>query len=395
VRRPETTALEALAKIRVERVHGMPHLAWAAGQTFRCPASLLPGRAGTPHAVPVTLDAEGPGPQWHDVDDLRSRAAFTPRPPMSTRLPISYQLVPSWVRSIYASLIGRWQRGRSDRWADFPGWPLDLSSDLLADWSQGHPSPWCGRPTPVVLSHDLDSLEGLTNLVRDFLDIEESCGARSTNFIVPCAWPIDHGLLAEVQRRGHEIGIHGYDHSNRTPFLPPEAQAQRVQAGAAVGASYRVRGYRAPSLLRTQGLLTQLARHYDYDSSIPTSGGPFPTPNNGCASARPYRLAGLVEVPLSLPRDGSLLFLGHRPNEIVDLWRACAEQIHRSGGVAVLLTHCERRFSGNPAMLTAYRAIVEDIASNSRFRWCTLAEVVDEAQQHLAGKVNGVVERSI
>ncbi len=307
---------------------------------------------------------------------------------MSARLPISYQFVPGWVRSLYASVMGRWQRRRYNRWAEFPGWPLDLSTDLLDDWANGSPSPWAGRPTPVVLSHDLDSLEGLINVVHHFLGIEERCGARSTNFVVPCAWPLDHGLLREVQRRGHEIGIHGYDHSNRTPFSPPAELTRRVQAGAEVGKSYSARGYRAPSLLRTEGLLTELAHHYEYDSSIPTSGGLFPTPNNGCATARPFRLLGIIEVPLSMPRDGSLLFLGHSPNDILKLWRSCAEQIHRSGGVVVLLTHCERRFSGQAKMLTAYRAFIEEIAADTRYRWCTLANVVEEAKNYLSEKTS-------
>jgi peptidoglycan/xylan/chitin deacetylase (PgdA/CDA1 family) len=58
--------------------------------------------------------------------------------------------------------------------------------------------------------------------VRDFLDIEETAGARSTSFVVPCAWPLDHGLLQQLHDRGHEIGVHGYDHANRTPFAAPE-----------------------------------------------------------------------------------------------------------------------------------------------------------------------------
>ena len=377
-----------LATIRVERVHDLPHLAWAEGQSFRLPRSVLPGPrspSGRGGETPLRLDQGWRRPQVEEAARLRLRAAFTNRPPVSSRLPLSYQIIPSRMRSVLAGWLGRRQRRRQQQWAVFPAWPLDLSSDLLDDWACGRPSPWAGRPTPVVLSHDLDSAEGLANLVRDFLDIEERVGARSTNFVVPCAWPLDHGLLREVRRRGHEVGVHGYDHSNRTAFLPPDLRAHRLQAGAQLAGRYEGRGYRAPSLLRTRDLLVGLARHYDYDSSIPTSGGPFPTPNNGCASARPFRLAGLVELPLSMPRDGSLLFLGYGTAEIAALWRACAEQIHASGGVVVLLTHCEKRFSGQPAMLSAYRGFLEELAGDRRFRWSTAGEVVREAGPYLAG----------
>ena len=316
------------------------------------------------------------------------RAAFIDRSPVSSRLPFSYRLVPPWMRSLFASLVGRYQRHRQDRWAQFPAWPLDLSADFLEDWASGVPSRWTGRATPVVLSHDLDSAEGLSNLVRYFLDAEEAVGARSTNFVVPCSWPLDHGLLAEVSRRGHEIGIHGFDHSNRTAFAAPADRAERLAAGAQLGRRYGAAGYRAPSLVRTEALLADLSDHYTYDSSIPTSGGLFPTPNNGCATARPFQLGGLVELPLSMPRDGSLLFLGHRPAEIVDLWFACAEAIHSSGGIVVLLTHCEQRFSGRPAMRSAYREFLAALSADPRFRWATAGEVVKEfASTHPALRV--------
>ncbi|MBY0429880.1 MAG: methyltransferase domain-containing protein, partial [Rhodospirillales bacterium] len=122
----------------------------------------------------------------------------------------------------------------------------------------------------------------------------------------------------------------------------------------------------APSLLRTRPLLGELSRLYRYDSSIPTSGGLFPMPNNGCASARPFRLQGLWEIPLSMPRDGSLRFLGHSAREILAIWQRCAGLIAASGGVVMLLTHCEQRFSGNPAMLNAYRGFLEWVAVEGR-----------------------------
>ena len=124
-------------------------------------------------------------------------------------------------------------------------------------------------------------------------------------------------------------------------------------------ARYSAVGYRAPSLLRTRPLLRDLGARFRYDSSIPTSGGLFPTPNNGCATARPFRVENIAELPISLPRDGALRFLGHRPDEIVRIWIDCAELIARSRGVVVLLTHCERRFSGHPRMFDAYRRFLE------------------------------------
>ena len=70
----------------------------------------------------------------------------------------------------------------------------------------------------------------------------------------------------------------------------------------------------------------------------------------------------MTEIPLSMPRDGSLRFLGYSAAAIGRLWTECAEAIARSRGSIVLLTHCERRFSGNPEMLATYRRFLEHLA---------------------------------
>ncbi len=336
-------------------------------------------RISLPESVWDAL-AEGsvPGGDREIVQNLRSLAAFTESPPASSRLPFSYQRIPGRFRSVLASALGRLQRRRSGTWARFPVWPLDLSADFLAD-ALGARSPFAGGAAPVILSHDLDSPEGLQNLARDFLPMEEAAGARSVNFVVPCAWPLEHALLTEARARGHEIGVHGYDHANRTPFAAPAARAQRLNAAREMITRYGVAGYRAPSLLRTRALLADLQGLYRYDSSIPTSGGLFPVPNNGCASARPFLAEGMPEIPVSLPRDGSLLFLGYRASEIARLWIECADAIARSGGVVVLLTHCEARFSGNPDMRAAYRDFLSHVRASGHLAFSSPAQVLERA----------------
>lgn len=313
---------------------------------------------------------------------LRERNAYLSRPPTSARLPVNYRNIPGPLRRAIGRGIGRMQRYRQSQWASFPGWPVDLSADAVADLG-GVP---LQRPTrtPVLLTHDIDSAEGLTNLVKWFLPIEEDHGARSANYIVPCAWPIDRGLTSEICKRGHEIGIHGYDHSNRTPFAPATERQVRLAAGAKVGAEFKTAGYRAPSLVRTKVMIEELASHYRYDSSIPTSGGLFPVPNNGCASARPWKIGTMWELPLSMPRDGSLQFLGYSPTRILSTWIRAAHLIASSGGIVCLLTHCERGFSGNPPMLKAYREFIETIASDGRFEFLRPVDLVEQLDRQSA-----------
>ena len=82
------------------------------------------------------------------------------------------------------------------------------------------------------------------------------------------------------------------------------------------------------------------------------------------------------ELPLSMPRDGSLRFLGHSPAEIGDLWRRLALRISASGGIVNLLTHCEEGFSGNEPMLGVYRGFIEWISGDPRFEVMLPASLV-------------------
>lgn len=333
--------------------------AWADGLVVTLPSALVTAVRARSTEI-GRLGSEG-------ARELRRRAAFTPAPPISSRLPISYRSVPGSLRRLIATSMGRLQRHRKRSWAQFPDWPLDLSADFAADLG-GIPNPLSHETAvPVLLTHDLDSPEGLRYLVERFLPIEERFGALSASYVVPCAWPLDYGLLDETARRGHELGVHGYDHGNRTPFVDTETRSARLDAARPLVERYGMAGYRAPSLLRTEALLSDLAGRFQYDSSIPTSGGLFPVPNNGCASARPFQIGGLWELPLTLPRDGSLRFLGHRPAEILRLWTASADLIARSGGMVSLLTHCEAGFSGNPDMLAVYREFLAWLMADGRF----------------------------
>ena len=348
-------------------------VAWAEGLPRNLPTPLLrllgsPAPEGS-SAVEARRAAEA----------LRLAAAFTDTPPASARLPFSYQAVPGPLRRLLGNVIGRIQRARQGSWARYPGWPLDLSADVAADLA-GLPSITFDR-TPVLVTHDIDSPEGLRNLRDMFLPLEEAVGARSANYIVPCAWPLDEELVRETATRGHEIGTHGYDHANRTPFLPGRERRARLQTGREFVRTHGGVGYRAPSLLRTAALIEDLQPLYRYDSSIPTSGGAFPVPNNGCASARPWRFGSMWELPLSLPRDGSLRFLGYSPAEIGALWRTIALRIANSGGMVCLLTHCEAGFSGNPPMLAQYQALLDWIAAEPRFEFIRPMDLCDRLDQ--------------
>lgn len=361
-------------RVTITNTSEAPNLSWAFGWTFRIPSVI----AQNPEImVPYDGGYLLTGRQCPSTafEDLREMRAFTEQKPMSSKVPISYQYVPALLRNLIARGIGYVQRNRMNRWSDYPVWPLDLSADFLADLC-GKTSSYAGGKTPVILSHDIDTSEGLENCVRQFLPLEEMYGARSVNFLVPASWPIDYGLIQELIGRGHALGVHGLDHANKTAYCTEKEIHDRLQKGIARLKEYGAIGYRAPSLIRTQSLLRCLDQYYQYDSSIPTSGGLFPVPNNGCASARPYLIGNaLWELPLSMPREAALYFLGYKPEEILATWINCAKKISESGGVIVLLTHCEKRFTAAPIMFSIYEQFLEYLTQSGRYDWSTPEEL--------------------
>lgn len=308
------------------------------------------------------------------VSNLRTSRMYIDSPPMSSRLPFSYQIIPGAVRRIVAKGIGRFRRSQVGQWGRFPAFPLDLTTDALSDLLLG--DELLHDPTPVMLTHDIDTEEGERNLPL-FLEIEEAVGARSTNFVVPFKWGLDHGLLARTREAGHEIGVHGFDHGNQTPYLRREMMAQRFEQTMSFIERFKCRGYRAPTLLRTRELLAELSTWFDYDSSVPTSGGLFPAPNNGCATARPLKVEGIWEIPLSMPRDAGLMFLGYDPEDIERCILDSARLIRASGGVVVLLTHCEEAYSGNRVMRDLYRRVLTRLADDDGYRFMTMSDYHD------------------
>jgi peptidoglycan/xylan/chitin deacetylase (PgdA/CDA1 family) len=320
----------------------------------------------------LNIDAISERERVEIVSQLRTCRMFTDVP-LSSKFPFSYQLIPQFLRIAIARFIGRKERKNIHRWAKFPSFPLDLSVDALSDILAVRYKKL--RPTPVVLTHDIDNPASFQNLPV-FLKEEERSGARSTNFIVPFQWPLDHNMVSQIKQKGHEIGIHGFNHGNKTPFLSEAEITQRIAQMSRLAERYEIIGYRSPSLLRTKKLLQGLSGMFKYDSSIPTSGGLFPVPNNGCATARIFEYEGLYEIPSSLPPDAKLFFLGYKPHEIIKLWIDCAETIHESGGVVVLLIHSDTYFSGNKTMFSLYRELLQHFRNDARFTFKTCEELL-------------------
>lgn len=114
------------------------------------------------------------------------------------------------------------------------------------------------------------------------LDLVEKQGMRISVFLVgkDATVPAHREYLAEIPRRGHEVGNHSMNHLQWLHKLPAEELEREITESeehieAATGV--RTRGFRGPGFACSVRLLkVLLARGYDYDcSTFPTFVGPL------------------------------------------------------------------------------------------------------------------------
>lgn len=137
------------------------------------------------------------------------------------------------------------------------------------------------------------------------LDLLDRHGVKATFFVL--GWVAEHypDLVAEIDRRGHEIGCHSYYHRLVYDMTPHQFKEDTARAKDVLEQllGKRVRGYRAPSYSITQkslwayDILEELG--FEYDSSVfPIHHDRYGIPG---APRFPYRVPGhtLQEYPLS------------------------------------------------------------------------------------------------
>ena len=183
-----------------------------------------------------------------------------------------------------------------------------------------------------VLTHDVETADGFSRIAK-LADIEEEAGFRSSWNLVPHKYPIDRGLVDDLQSRGFEIGIHGYNHDGRL-FASKAVFDRRALAINRALEEYNSVGFRAPMVHRNLGWLQSL--NVEYDASC-FDVDPFQAMPGGTGSLWPFFVGRFVELPYTLPQDHTLFVtLGH---DHTGVWKKKLDLIRASAGMALMLTH--------------------------------------------------------
>jgi peptidoglycan/xylan/chitin deacetylase (PgdA/CDA1 family) len=224
-------------------------------------------------------------------------------------------------------------------------WPVDDSLDLLQRfllrliliasgrtelqfawfWPDRHPS-------AVVLTHDVETADGLANITR-VMEMETARGFRSSFNFVPVDYAVPATLLQELQEGGFEVGVHGYTHDGLL-FSSWSTFRERVGTINEFARLWKAKGFRSPATYRNLEWFHLL--EFEYDSSVSNTSPCEPQPG-GCGSFFPYPVDGLIELPITLPQDHTLFELLAKSD--ASTWLASLARIEEANGMACVLTH--------------------------------------------------------
>lgn len=202
----------------------------------------------------------------------------------------------------------------------------------------------------VVLTHDVETEQGV-RLVSNLAALEEKYGFRSAWNFIPYKYHVDLGLIRDLKDRGHEIGVHGYNHDGRL-FESKRMFDWRTGPINQALKQYDSVGFRAPMVHRNLKWLQAL--NVDYDASC-FDIDPFQAMPGGVGSVWPFIAGKFVELPYTLPQDHTLLVsLGETTARI---WEAKLEYLKSLKGMAMLVTHPD--YLDVPERLRVYEAFLQ------------------------------------
>ncbi len=304
---------------------------------------------------------------------------------LATKLPLSYNTIPSFIRN------------RSFRSTMAVGDPIEellgpveclrtifLSSLVL---SSGLPIPrlgfWKrGISHVLVVTHDVETRQGLEVGVPNLVRIERVEGIRSTWNVPSNRYPLSTGDFNQMGLDG-EIGGHDTRHDGRLILLGFKDKVRRLRrckSSLEQLSMKDVRGFRSPLLQHGRELIQALAEaHFMFDSSAPSWEPLSPTSlhSHGVGTVFPFMIDGVVEIPVSLPQDHQLVRVaGMTPGQATERLVGLSNWVAGLGGACILLIHPDYEFA-QPEYLEDYQRLLHTLTQDSMCEVMTLGQLAD------------------
>jgi GDP-mannose 6-dehydrogenase len=256
-------------------------------------------------------------------------------------------LIPFNVRIALRRTLARRQRSRLGH-----AWPVMPGSDKPPKNWRGWPE---GRQFAVVLTHDVESLAGVSKCLK-LMELEAELGFRSSfNFIPEGDYRVPSDLRKDLRTNGFEIGVHDLHHDGKL-FLDRGEFAKKATRINRHLREWDAVGFRSGFMFHNLDWMHDLDLEYD-SSTFDTD--PFEPQPDGVGTIFPfwvprpvdapdrriprYHLGsdrcqlGYVELPYTLPQDSTLFrVFGERT---ADIWYSKLDWIAKCGGMALLDIH--------------------------------------------------------
>ncbi len=254
-----------------------------------------------------------------------------------------YALRPLMPRRLQLALRRRYARKQAR--TRFPRWPIE---PILVERSEAEfrvrmerlgvkeipiINYWPGNArAAVVLTHDVEGPEGVRNIAR-VRTLERRYGVLSCWNFVPERYPFDRHILSELTDEGCEIGVHGLYHDGKL-FSSRKVFEERLPKINAYLRAWNAVGFRSPATHRNADWMHELEA--EYDSSFPDT-DPFEPQPGGCCSIFPFFFGRIVELPITLVQDHTMIeILGRKDSR---LWVEKADWIIAHRGLINIIIH--------------------------------------------------------
>lgn len=290
-----------------------------------------------------------------------------PKKSWSLKKSIYYSLRPFLPRKI--QILLRRVYSRVQRKAAFPHWPIEDTLELVANdairkaaevsgrkkipyisyWPNKYK--WC-----LVLTHDVESAAGVAN-IKKVVEIEKGLGFRSSWNFVPERYLFDRKILDWLFQEGFEVGVHGLTHDGKL-FSSHDVFESRLKRIHGYMRDWKAEGFRSPATHRRFEWMHEL--EFNYDSSFPDT-DIFEPQAGGCCWYFPFFIDALLELPITLPQDHTLLeILG--TNDLQAWYQKC-HWLKRRNAMALLILHPD--YVVDPERLKLYEKFLQEMSSDS------------------------------
>lgn len=313
------------------------------------------------------------------IGNLIYERYYRQKRPMHSKLPFDYTKVPVVIRNALFNLL---VKSKPDpKW---PHWPIEKSVELIRHLYIKSISIKLRKKIPyisfwpenkkvaIVVTHDCDTESSFKN-IKKIRDIEKKYGIVSSWNILSNKYKIDKSILKRLKKEGCEIGLHGYNHDNKLPFLKEDKITKRIDSASDLIQEFEIKGFRSPSLLRNKKFLELLSNYFSYDSSTCDTDILSPVAiRSGTCTVFPFFINNMVEIPITMPQDYRLIRLNKTKNQIFEIWKNKINFLREVNGIAVLLTHPDSHIFGNDKYLGVYEKTLKYLTSFEDY-WFTPA----------------------